>query len=195
MSGHENDLGDIRWAFTYDGVIVAREDPLDLGRVKVRIPGLFETSSPWCFPVGMPGAGGKQRGAKWVPPLGAEVAVYFRGGDPNQPRYMAGHWGRPNGESEIPTDAKDQDHSEDIHALETDHYAVTIDDRPGKERMVFKDKVSGDSIEFDGTSATGPGILIKATAALVIQVDGAFSVEAAMIILNGRKLGEGTGQF
>jgi hypothetical protein len=178
------------------GVVVDRKDPgvngKPLGRVKVRIPGLCDTSTAWALPFGVPGGGSAQRGFKWVPQVGAEVLVIFAGGDPDRPYYSPLNWGVPAGESEVPTDAKDlpPGESEDVHCIEFARYAITVDERPGHEGLVIKDKASGgDSIEFDGTAATGPGILIKASAGLVIQVDGVFSIDAAMIVFNGRKLG------
>jgi hypothetical protein len=140
----------------------------------------------------MPGSGGMKRGLKWVPPLGAEVAVFFKGGDPNQPRYLSGPWGKPGGASEIPTDAQVDDHAEDIIALETERFAITIDDRPGKENLVIKDKRTGDFFELDGVA---PGVQIKGTAAILLKCDGMVSIEALRILLNGRNVGPGTSQI
>lgn len=190
--GHENETGDTRYAFLYDGVVTDRKDPMKLGRVKVRVPGLLDPDSPWCFPAGMPGAGGHQRGMKWVPPVGAEVVIFFRGGDPNQPRYMTGHYGMPGNVPEVPADAN-VDGGEDVHCFEWNRFAITVDERvSGKETLQIKDKVSGDMIEFD---ASAPGLHVKATAGIVFEVDGVFAVKASTVILNGRKLGEGSKQF
>lgn len=190
---HENDHNDIRYFSIRDGVVIDRKDPLALGRIRARIPGLTE-QTPWAFPSGSPGGGGKQRGFKWVPPMGAEVAIYFMGGDPDQPRYLPGHWGQPDGESEIPEDAAldASDTPEDVHAMEFDNWKILIDDRPGKETMRFSNKTSGDMIEFDGTKATGPGITIQASAGLYIKVDGAFIVDAISAVINGRKITDGS---
>lgn len=191
---HENELGDVRYAFPRKGVVVKRDDPLGLSRVKVRIPGLIEPESAWALPMGTHG-GSAQRGFKFTPKLGAEVTVFFIGGDPDSPEYLAAHWGVPDAGSEMPTDVKDldpaKDTPEDVNCIETDTFAITIDDRPGKENLKIRNKKTDDRIEFDGTTATGPGMLINARAALVITVDGLFSVDASSIILNGRKLNDG----
>lgn len=190
MSDHENDLGDIRYYAMQTGVVVDRNDPKKLGRVRVRIPGLCEPYSGWAWPVGTSGGGSAKRGLKYVPQVGAEVSLWFRGGDPDQPYYAAGHWGEPGGQSEIPTDAAGVDKSEDVHTLEFDRYAITIDERdPKAQSLIIKDKVSGDSIEFDGKA---PGIVITATAALVIDVMGICSIDASTLILNGRKVSDGS---
>ena len=188
---HENETGDVRYRYPQIGVVYERKDPLKLGRVKARIPGLMEPESPWMFPLGFPGGGGNQRGFKWVPPVGAEVMVLFKGGDPNAPYYLPAHYGMPDGKTEVPTDANTSG-SEDVHALETDRFAVTFDDRKGKEALVIKDKKTGDAIEFDGVQL---GIHITATTALVIDVKGLIAINAATVIINGRKVGEGGTQI
>lgn len=186
----EHDLGDVRYVAMQTGVVVDRNDPQNLGRVRARIPGLCEPYTAWAFPVGTTGGGSAQRGFYSVPQLGAEVAIWFRGGDPDQPYFAAGHWGQPSGGSETPTDPKDAGaKAADVHSLEFDRFAITVDERDKTaQSLTIKDKVSGDSIEFDGKA---PGITIKASAALIIDVDGIVSISGATLILNGRKVSDG----
>lgn len=191
---NENEIQDVRFAFIYDGVVVENEDPEGLGRVRLRIPGLIDEKSAWAFPVGSAGGGSKQRGFKFTPLVGAEVACYFRGGDPDQPRYFPGHWGKPNAGTEMLTDMQDlsKEDAPFVNGIETDRYKITIDDRPGKENLKISDKNSGDSIEFDGSTKTGPGMIISASAALIIKVDGMVTIDGSSIILNGRKISDGS---
>lgn len=69
-----------------------------LGRVQVRVPHVYGTANeadgisdadlPWAIPFGMPnGATTKVGGMSWVPDKGAQVAVMFLDGDPDQPMY------------------------------------------------------------------------------------------------------------
>lgn len=192
MSANEHDLGDVRYFAMYVGEVVDRNDPEVLGRVRVRIPGLMDDAGPWAWPLGMPGGGTGQRGLKMVPRLHAEVAVFFKGGDPDAPYYLPAHWGKPGGTSELPADARDlpPNESPDVDVLETERYSITIDNRPGHETLRLKDKASGDMIEMDGTSATGPGITIAGSAAVYIKT-GAFVVDALSVVLNGRKVTDG----
>lgn len=190
MSHDEAGVGDVRYLAMQTGVVVDRTDPEQLGRVRARIPGLCEPYTAWAFPIGTMGGGSKKRGAKSTPQLGAEVAIWFRGGDPDQPYFAAGHWGKPDGASEMPTDAADQAKEADVHCIEFDRYAITVDERdPAAQSLIIKDKVSGDSIEFDGKA---PGMVIKATAALVIDVDGLCSIDASKLVLNGRTVSDGS---
>jgi hypothetical protein len=190
---HENEHGDVRFFAMHVGEVVDRNDPEILGRVRVRVPGLMDDAGPWAWPLGMPGGGKGQRGFKMVPRLNAEVAVFFKGGDPDAPYYIAAQWGKPGGQSELPTDAKDlaADESPDVDVLETERYMVTIDNRHGHETLRLKDKASGDMIEMDGTSATGPGITIFGNAAVYIKSNGAFVVDALSAVINGRKIVDG----
>ena len=73
--------------YPVEGIVIAREeaDP-QLGRLKVRIPGLMDESA-WAYPSGW----GWRNGP--VPPLGTVVEVYFLGGDRDQPRWREAHPG------------------------------------------------------------------------------------------------------
>lgn len=186
MSEHENELGDVRYFAMRVGEIVDRKDPLNLARVRVRVPGLCEPMSGWALPVGMPGAGSPQRGTKWVPPLHSEVTIFFNGGDPDDPRYMPAHWGT----GEMPTDAKDLPPEEavDVHCIEFKRYTIKIDERAGKEAFVLRDKVSGDFVEMDGVA---PGVQIQCTTALIIKCDGIVSIDASRCVINGRLVSDG----
>src|SRR5688572_9470618 len=105
MAG-EFDTQDPRYTALYIGHVVDRVDPECLGRVRVRIPGLVEPASAWAFPLGTVGGGSDRRGFFGVPEVNAEVGVLFHQGDIDHPYYLAGHWGRPNGSTEIPTPAR-----------------------------------------------------------------------------------------
>jgi uncharacterized protein involved in type VI secretion and phage assembly len=181
----EFDTEDPRYTALYIGEVVEREDPEGLGRVRVRIPGLIEPASAWAFPLGTVGGGSDRRGLFAVPEKGAEVGVLFHQGDVDHPFYLCGHWGKPNGEAEVPESARglSKEEAPQVRAFETGRFLLTFDDRGGKEALIIKDKKSGDQVEFDGV---GMGITIKATSALLLKADGLVSIEAASVQINGR---------
>jgi len=184
MAG-EFDTDDPRYTALYIGEVVDREDPEGLGRVRVRIPGLVDPASPWAFPLGTVGGGSDRRGFFSVPEKGAEVGVLFHQGDVDHPFYLCGHWGKPNGQSEVPEPVRDlpKEEAAQVRALETGRFLLVFDDRMGKEAFLIKDKKSGDQIEFDGV---GMGITIKGTSALLLKADGMVNIEGASVQINGR---------
>ncbi len=185
------DDGELRLDGLHVGEVVDREDPEGLGRVRVRIPGLIEPASAWAWPLGTLGGGSDRRGFFSVPEKGAEVGVLFHQGDVDHPHYLCGHWGKPDGEAEVPEPARglSKEDAPRVRAFETDRFLLSFDDREGKEAFVVKDKTSGDQIEFDGK---GMGITVKATSALMLKADGMVSIDAAVVQINGRLVMPGT---
>ncbi len=168
------------------GTCVDNADPLMLGRVKVRVPGLVDESE-WAFPLG---GGSAQRGRWQVPKVGADLTVWFHRGDPHGNLWFApGHWGVPGGVSDAPTFiAKDATVTPAtaplLAGLEDDRYYVVIDSRPGKEAARIVDKQTGDKFELDGRRLR---CNVVVTGTLSIQA-GAIEMSAARIVLNGRSL-------
>jgi len=185
------DDGELRLDGLHVGEVVDREDPEGLGRVRVRIPGLIEPASAWAWPLGTLGGGSDRRGFFSVPEKGAEVGVLFHQGDVDHPHYLCGHWGKPDGEAEVPEPARglSKEDAPRVRAFETERFLLSFDDREGKEALVVKDKLSGDQIEFDGK---GMGITVKATSALMLKADGMVSIDAAVVQINGRLVMPGT---
>jgi len=158
------------------GQVIDRADPERLGRVRVRIPGLIEPASAWAFPLGTAGGGSDRRGFFAVPELGAEVGVLFHRGDADRPYYLAGHWGRPGGTSEVPEPARDLSPAEtpQVRVFETGRFLLVFDDRGGKESLRLQDKVSGDLITLDA----GAGVKVTTASDLLIQAGGKVSINA-----------------
>ncbi len=89
-------------AFTYAGTVENNEDPLKLGRLKVRVPHVFGSDStgsgyipvndlPWALPAGMPAGGSNASGGfSQIPAVGDCVWVRFLDGEPEKPIW---EWG------------------------------------------------------------------------------------------------------
>jgi uncharacterized protein involved in type VI secretion and phage assembly len=171
--------------------VVDRADPERLGRVRVRIPGLVEPASAWAFPLGTVGGGSDRRGFFAVPEIGADVGILFHQGDVDHPYYLSGHWGKPDGGTEVPEAARELSPTDtpQVRAFETTRFLLVFDDRVGHEALVIKDKRSGDQVELDGV---GMGVTIKATSALILKADGLVSIEGTTLQLNGRLVLAGT---
>lgn len=79
----------------YKGRIESRHDPLRVGRVRVRVEGLFKDGLgtedlPWLWPATSAWAGG---GVSMVPPVGECVWVMFEEGDWEYGVWFPGFWG------------------------------------------------------------------------------------------------------
>ena len=98
---------------TYYGLVEAIDDPLRMGRLKVRTPVHFDTANiptemlPWAHYVS-PSGGDTNLGFYAVPPVGAQVAVSFIDGNPQYPVWLGTVWGAPNGVSESYVSSADE---------------------------------------------------------------------------------------
>ena len=175
MAG-EFDTDDPRYTGLYIGQVVDRADPECLGRVRVRIPGLVEPASAWAFPLGTIGGGSEGRGFFAVPENGAEVGVLFNAGDVDHPYYLAGHWGKPGGATEVPSPLRELSAAEapQVRAFETARFLLVFDDRAGTETLRLQDKVTGDLITLDA----GAGVRVKTAKDLLIETAGNVSLKA-----------------
>ncbi|HET6344124.1 MAG TPA: phage baseplate assembly protein V [Myxococcota bacterium] len=167
----------------YLGVVTDRDDPEQLGRVRLRVEGLVEPQSGWAWPLGTSGGGSKDCGFFAVPEVGAEVAVFFRAGDIDAPHYLPAHWGKPAGASEVPAEA--QRPSPDNRVLATPHFRVELDETEGAERLAISNRRTGDTLTFDGRENT---VTLQGTTAVVIKAVGAISLDAAQITIKGRQV-------
>jgi uncharacterized protein involved in type VI secretion and phage assembly len=88
----------------YEGIITDNKDPLELGRVRAKVPAVLgqEVESGWALPCA-PFGGGKDRGILFVPEVGDAVWIEFAGGDPSEPIWSGVYWPAPGGSSQVPT--------------------------------------------------------------------------------------------
>lgn len=134
--------------YIYDGIVVDNQDPEGLARVRVLIPGLIEPMSGWAEPVGA--GGSAQRGMFDVPEKGATVSVQFLMGDPDRPKYAHGYWGKPGGQSEVPTYAQGLAKGDvaKVKVYETAGYSVIIDDRAATKKLSLRDKTNAVQLDI-----------------------------------------------
>jgi hypothetical protein len=179
----DDDLGrhDTRLHGMYVGYVTDRRDPERLGRVRVYVPGLLEPSSAWAWPLGTAGGGSKDRGLFAVPEEGAEVALFFNQGDVEQPYYLAAHWGRPGGTSEVPEEAQKDPPDNRVFATET--FRVELDESEGSRKLKLTNRKTDDFLVFDAEDNT---ITLQGTTAITIRAVGAIALEATQITIGGR---------
>ena len=172
---------DTRLLGMYVGYVTHRRDPDQLGRVRVCIPGVVEPHSAWAWPLGTAGGGFKDRGLFAVPEEGAEVAVFFNQGDVDAPYYLSAHWGKPDGESEVPEEA--QKDPPDNRVIATPTFRVELDESKDARKLKLTNRKTGDYLLFD---AEENSITLEGTTAITIKAVGAISLEATQVTIAGR---------
>jgi uncharacterized protein involved in type VI secretion and phage assembly len=172
---------DTRHLGLFLGCVTQRDDPEQLGRVRVCIPGLIEPESAWAWPLGTSGGGSKDTGFFAVPEVGAEVGVLFAQGDFDAPFYLAGHWGKPGGGSEVPEEARRP--TPDNRVIATPTFRVELDEGAGTRRLRLLNRKTGDQLVFDAETNT---VTLEATTALTLRAIGGVAIEGAQITIGGR---------
>ena len=182
-STFDDDIGDqdTRLPGMYVGYVTDRREPEGLGRERVCVPGLIEPNSAWAWPLGTSGGGMKDCGLFAVPEEGAEVALFFNQGDVDAPYYLSAHWGKPEGESEVPEEA--QVDPPDNRVLATPTFRVELDESEGSKKLKLTNKKTGDHLLFDAEDNT---ITLEGTTAITIRAVGAISLEATQVTIAGR---------
>jgi hypothetical protein len=190
----------------YEGQCISNSDPEGRGRIKVLVPGIFDNDSHWVPPMGATGGGQKNMGFFFPPRVGANVNIFFKGGDADHPRYLAGSWGVTDGKSDIPGFAQIDPHDEVtpipaderalVNGIETEYWQIILDNRPGegKQRLLIRSKTYQALELDDGTvlnvrneiDMDGELISINAVSGLSITCKGSISIDSMNLRLNGR---------
>ncbi|HWM92966.1 MAG TPA: phage baseplate assembly protein V [Thermoanaerobaculia bacterium] len=80
----------------YEGVVTDTADPLEIGRLRARVPAVLgeDTETGWALPCA-PFGGGKDRGLLFLPETGDTVWIEFAAGDVTRPIWSGVFWGAP----------------------------------------------------------------------------------------------------
>jgi hypothetical protein len=153
----------------YRGTVENNLDPMQQGRVQVKVPAVLgDGSLSWAMPCS-PYAG-PSVGFFAIPPNGANVWVEFENGDPDYPIWTGCFWG-PGEVPALPAIAA-------MKVLKTDGVTVTINDLPG---------AGGLTIEVNPPAVATP-LKLAFTAAGIELTNGAASVKltpASVSVNNG----------
>lgn len=123
----------------YEGVVTDSADPLEIGRVRARVPAVLgeEVQSGWALPCA-PFGGGKDRGFLFVPEVGDTVWIEFAGGDPSRPIWTGVFWGAPSSSGQ----------SGDLATATGSEVPTSEDTKAGPGKGVIRTK-AGHRIFFD----------------------------------------------
>jgi len=142
---------------------------------------LLEPESAWALPLGTSGGGFKDNGFFAVPELNAEVGIFFNQGNIDAPYYLAAHWGKPGGTSEVPLAAQRGEPTNRV--LSTKTFQVELDEGEGKRKLKLTNKKTGDHLVFDAEDNT---VTLESTTALNLRALGAVSIDALHVTIAGR---------
>jgi hypothetical protein len=142
--------GEALYLGDYDGQVVDVADALDVGRVKVIVPGLLEAPGVWAFPIGgAHSSGGKRVGSYDVPPKGATVKVSFSGGNIDNPEYKGGFHGKGEQLTIKPSDFNGgRAQADKLKVYESARFLIVLNGLGGAEELFVKDKVTGDLVSM-----------------------------------------------
>jgi uncharacterized protein involved in type VI secretion and phage assembly len=182
---HDLDRPDLPLYGPYSGIVLDREDPLEIGRVRVTVPGLVDGGTGWALPLGTICGGERGFGFFGVPEKDAEVVVFFRQGNVDQPYYIAANWGR----GDIPEAARGQGKTRtpNFRVLETAKFEMVYDDN-GTGEFRVKHKATGAQFAING--ATG-SLSIEALGNVTIEATGQVDINGLVVNINGVPAGTG----
>ena len=151
----------------YRGIVHDRNDPDQLGRLRLRVPSLLgDAVTGWAWPVA-PYAGGGY-GFFFVPQVGDLVWVEFAEGELHQPLWTGCAWARPGGTSEVPEDARTG--YPDTQVLQTRSGSVLVfDDRAGNEKIVIRARNGCEIVLEPGADR----VTVKAGSVHIVGASGA----------------------
>lgn len=175
----------------YDGVVLANNDPLKIGRVRVRVPGIVDESD-WAFPLSL--GRGDGVGFWHIPKVGADVGVWWLAGEPDRPFYVPGHHIAPRGAGRGPTYIQAEDVTPDdapaIKLWETEDHLILLDGRAGRQGFEVRDKTTGDGVTYDRTTMS---LEVKGTVSVKVTSTGAIDIDGLAVTIMGRPVVPGAG--
>ncbi|WP_435738073.1 VgrG-related protein [Cellulosimicrobium sp. PMB13] len=159
-----------RGAAVLPAVVTSVDDPLKVGRVKVKLPVLHDSLESWWARVVQPGAG-PQRGTFVLPEVGDEVLVALAEGELDQPYVLGGLFSTkdtPPAPSEAPYVDKNSGAVTRRTITSRTGMHVEFVEKPGEERLVVSDKDGKEKVV----------LVQKPQAAIEITSSGPVSVTA-----------------
>ena len=138
--------GEAKYCCKYRGFVSDRNDPLQLGRLKLLVPSILaDAVTGWAWPAS-PYAG-KGIGFFFIPQVNDLVWVEFVEGDLEHPIWSGGSWAAPGGTSEIPQEAQ-QNYPDQCVIKTASGITIILSDASGSEQVTIRAK-SGCEIVMD----------------------------------------------
>jgi hypothetical protein len=177
----------------WTGIVIRRDDPEGLYRVKLKIPGRLDETD-WAYPFGFV-AGNKRGGGPFVPELGTKALVFWEGGEINGTvSCIPGMFHRgqvPSGHT-IGTGANE---GQDNFVWQNAVMRIEVDTRDSSAGLrIAKLDSTGDAagtalaVDFDVATQQAE---ISTTLGLVLKSTGAVEIEGGTVTINSRPVSPG----
>jgi uncharacterized protein involved in type VI secretion and phage assembly len=155
-------------------IVTDINDPLHVGRVKVKYPGFSQIHSSNWAPVVAPGAG-RGRGICFLPEVDDQVLVLFELGDVNRPYVLGGLWSR----NEEPPTALIRG-KRDLRVITSrSGHTIRMTDTAGQEQIEIFNKLGACLIRLDAQGS----ILIAADRITVDAIEGDLELNARNVTI------------
>ncbi len=127
-----------RYYGKYRGFVADRNDPEQLGRLKLTVPSLLGSATTgWAWPAS-PYAG-QGIGFFFIPQQNDLVWVEFVEGELGSPIWSGGSWAKPNGQSDVPKDAQQSYPDQAVIKTKFGH-TIVLSDAQGSEQIIVRAK-------------------------------------------------------
>jgi uncharacterized protein involved in type VI secretion and phage assembly len=128
--------GEAKYCCKYRGMVADRNDPLQLGRLKLRVPSILaDAVTGWAWPAS-PYAG-SGIGFFFIPQVDDLVWVEFVEGDLEHPIWSGCAWAAPGGQSEIPQEAQ-QNYPDQCVIKTPSGITIILSDASGSEQVTIR---------------------------------------------------------
>ncbi len=148
----------------YRGIVVDNQDPVKLGRLKLKVPSVLgaDVVTGWAQPCA-PYGGTADQGFLFIPDIGAGVWTEFEEGDLEFPIWTGTFWSQPNADSEIPKPNKATDGSEASAVQDpptskiiktAKGHTLQLEDADGSEMILLREGSQGHFVTMDRNGIT-----------------------------------------
>jgi hypothetical protein len=169
-----------------EGTVISRNDPRGLKRVLVEVPGFWDQGN-WCFVFGGRWGTTKDKGDTSIPPIGADVLVFFAGGNSEKPYCTPVHFGIDEAPSEatVATDTEAAAGEGDNKVWQDERIRVEVDARAGSYSIRISDLANGVDNIVDIDPHSGQ-LGVYAPLGILLKSDAHVRIESPLVTINGR---------
>lgn len=134
----------------YKGLVVDNDDPENLGRLRVKVPGILgeDVVTGWAMPC-LPYGGASDQGLFFIPEVDAGVWVEFEEGSLEFPIWVGTFWTKPGGASEVPKPGDTQSPPTRKTIRTVKGNSIELEDKDNEETIIITEKTNNNKVTMD----------------------------------------------